>query len=43
MARNKDPYVDPYTGLNNIDNILEDARSGRLKHDDEDDEDDDWS
>ncbi|MBB3752494.1 hypothetical protein FHT44_005006 [Mycolicibacterium sp. BK634] len=37
MARWKDPYIDPYTGLNNIDAILEDARSGRLAYDDDDD------
>ncbi len=30
------PYVDQTTGLNNIDNILEDARRGR--QDEEDDE-----
>lgn len=29
-------YVDPYTGLNNIDNILEDNRSGRLSYEEED-------
>ncbi len=29
-------YVDPYTGLNNIDNILEDNRSDRLSYEEED-------
>lgn len=29
-------YVDPHTGLNNIDNIMEDNRSGRLSYDEED-------
>lgn len=46
MARKKDPYIDPYTGLNNVDAILEDARSGRLQYDDDEDEssdDEDWS
>jgi len=31
-----DPYVDPVTGLNNIDNILEDTRCGVLSYEDED-------
>jgi hypothetical protein len=34
----RDPYVDPQTGLNNVDNILEDARSGRYSYDDEDED-----
>lgn len=29
-------YVDSYTGLNNIDNILEDNRSERLSYEEED-------
>ncbi len=34
----KQPYIDEYTGLNNIDDILEDWRSGALAYD-EDEED----
>lgn len=33
----RDPYLDPVTGLNNIDNILEDSRNGLL-HYEEDEE-----
>ncbi len=29
-------YVDSYTGLNNIDSILEDNRSDRLSYEEED-------
>jgi hypothetical protein len=36
----RDPYVDQRTGLNNIDAILEDTRSGRLRYDDEEAEED---
>ena len=31
-----DPYIDPITGLNNVDAILEDTRAGVLAHDEED-------
>lgn len=37
-----EPYIDPVTGLNNIDAILEDSRSGQLSCDDGDDVTDDF-
>lgn len=30
-----DPYIDPTTGLNNVDNILEDYRNGVLTYGDD--------
>lgn len=34
------PYIDKQTGLNNVDAILEDYRSGRLSYADEYDDED---
>ncbi len=40
MSR-RNPYVDKTTGLNNVDAILEDQRSGRMEYDDIDDTEED--
>ncbi|AAN01806.1 hypothetical protein PBI_BXZ2_52 [Mycobacterium phage Bxz2] len=34
----RDPYIDPRTGLNNVDAILEDQRAGLLTYEEPEDE-----